>query len=152
MPLRPSMTRLSENFTLEELTRTSTGAHNEPDWRATEKLLYLASFILEPIRERWGRVRVTSAYRSPAVNRIVGGAASSQHLSGEAADIVPVDASVEDVYRWVVEEGRLAFGQCIFERRANEWIHLSLPRAGKLNKEALVSPGQGRYLKYTGNI
>ena len=152
MPLRIGMTRLSENFTLEELARTCTGAPNEPDDRAREKLLYLASFILEPIRARWGRVRVSSAYRSPAVNRKVGGAAESQHLFGEAADIVPAEAPLEDVYLWIVEHSHMAFGQCILERRANEWIHLSLPRIDKPNFEALVSPAPGRFIKYTGNI
>lgn len=146
------MTRLSDNFTLAEMIATNTGAPNAPDERATEKLLYLASFILQPIRDRWGLIRVTSGYRSPAVNLKVGGQASSQHLFGEAADIIPLGARITDVYRWIAEESRIAFGQCIYESRGNDWIHISLPRTGRRNREALLSPEPGLFLKFNGRF
>lgn len=144
--------KLSENFDLSELTRTSTGLPNEPDDEAEEKLLYLASFILQPIRDRWGKVHLNSGYRSAAVNQRVGGAATSQHCLGEAADLITLEAPLRDVYRWIVEDSRLAFGQCIYELHATDWIHISLPRINKPNHEALVSPAPGRFIPFTGRF
>ena len=146
------MLKLSESFILQELTKTSTGLQNQPDVVEEEKLLYLASFILQPIRDRWGKLRVNSGYRSAAVNAMVNGEPTSQHCYGEAADIVPMEAPLKDVYRWIVEDSRLAFGQCICEIRATDWIHVSLPRIDKPNHEALVSPSPGRYIKFEGRF
>ena len=146
------MLKLSESFILQELTKTSTGLQNQPDVVEEEKLLYLASFILQPIRDRWGKLRVNSGYRSAAVNAMVNGEPRSQHCYGEAADIVPMEAPLKDVYRWIVEDSRLAFGQCICEIRATDWIHVSLPRIDKPNHEALVSPSPGRYIKCEGRF
>ena len=146
------MLKLSESFILQELTKTSTGLQNQPDVVEEEKLLYLANFILQPIRDRWGKLYINSGYRSPAVNQRVGGADTSQHCYGEAADFITLEAPLKDVYRWIVEDSRLAFGQCICEIRATDWIHVSLPRIDKPNHEALVSPSPGRYIKFEGRF
>lgn len=80
---------LTPHFTLEELTVTATGLPNKPHGLELERLHALALF-LECIRTRWnGPITITSGYRSPAVNRAVGGVSSSRHVSGEAADIKP---------------------------------------------------------------
>ncbi|MBI5902742.1 MAG: peptidase M15, partial [Deltaproteobacteria bacterium] len=57
--------QLSRNFTLEELTATTTGFLNRPDSDEINRLAELALHILQPIRERWGRIRITSGFRSP---------------------------------------------------------------------------------------
>lgn len=145
--------KLSENFTMDELTYTATGLDNQPGEAAEEKLLYLVAFLLQPVRDRCGRLRVSSGYRSPAVNQRVRGSDASQHLLGEAADIIPIDEAKATVYRWIVEDSRLAFGQCIYEiRPTGDWIHISLPRTNKPNHEALVSPRPGKYIKYLGKL
>lgn len=129
--------KLSENFTLEELTTTSTGLPNIPDVREQEKLLYLCQCILQPIRDLWGSITVTSGFRSWKVNEAIGGAKSSQHLYGEAADIIPQQEKIDDVFRWCINN--LKFGQCIREsKNSKEWIHVSLPRLNKDNQEALI--------------
>ena len=144
--------KLSENFSLSELTKTVTGLPNQPDVEEEEKLLYLANFILQPIRDRWGKIHINSGYRSPAVNQRVGGADTSQHCYGEAADFISLEAPLKDVYRWIVEDSKLAFGQCICEIRTTDWIHVSLPRINKPNHEALISPSPGRYIKFEGRF
>lgn len=135
---------LSRNFTLQELTKTATGAPNTPGKAESEKLLYLASYILQPLRDRFGSLRVTSAYRSAAVNSSVGGSSSSQHLSGEAADFMPAEKDIDTVFKWIVTESGLSFGQAIRERKSgNNWIHISLPRLDGSNQQALVYDGKG---------
>lgn len=142
--------KLSENFTLEELIRTSLSLPNLPNIQEEEKLLYLANYLLQPIRDRYGAIKITSGFRCEEVNLKVGGTSSSQHRLGEAVDFFPLQHPIEDVYRWIVEDSRLAFGQVIFEtKNGGKWIHLSLVRFSKPNQEALVYNGKG-YQKYTG--
>lgn len=138
------MMNLSENFTLEELTRTETGFLNVPLEAAMARLTLLAASLLQPIRDYWGPLRITSGYRSPSVNQLVGGSATSQHAIGEAADFIPLNSDLDVVYDWIVKMSGLKFGQCISENKnGRRWIHISLPREGKPNQQALVYDGKG---------
>ncbi len=143
--------RLSDHFSLDEMTRTATGLPNDPPDVAVARLRDLCASILEPVRAEWGPVRVDSGFRCPEVNRAVGGVAGSQHVSGEAADIDVPGADLDGVYHWIVRHSGIAFGQCINERRgSSHWVHISLPRTdGKPNREALVYDGHG-YSAYAG--
>ena len=152
--------KLSKDFTLHELTHTSTGLVNKPDSDEVFKLTELALHILQPIRDRWGALKITSGFRSYAVNSAAGGVPTSQHCFGEAADFVPlepipgfkmehvIDAMIDEIFVWIVRESGLKFGQCINEHRgASHWIHVSLPRDGKENQEALDYDGK-KYTKF----
>lgn len=77
-----------EHFSFNELTATSTGLANVPDWDAVENLRDLGMF-LEKVRSALGGVaiRVNCAFRSESVNKAVGGVSTSAHLRGLAADI-----------------------------------------------------------------
>lgn len=137
------MTDLSTDFTLEELIATNTGLSNNPGPDELTKLKVLATTILQPIRDRWGRVHVTSGFRSQAVNSAVGGVNTSQHVFGEAADIIPLDTDIDTVFKWIVRFSDIRFGQCINEMRGkSRWIHVSLERDGKPNRQALIYDGR----------
>lgn len=128
--------KLTENFTLEELTTTNTGLPNVPTNQEQEKLLYLATYILQPIRSKFGRVVVNSGFRSDSVNLAIGGAKASQHRYGEAADIDVPGVNLGMVYAWCREN--LKFGQLIEEFKGDaHWIHISLPRIGGTNQQTL---------------
>lgn len=137
---------LTENFSLSELAHTATGLMNQPDEDSEVKLLYLANYILQPIRDRWGALKVTSGYRSPAVNLTVKGSATSQHRFGEAVDFIPLEAEMKDVFRWLVQDSGIAFGQAILEPG---WIHTSLVRVKGPNHQALTFDGK-TYRPYAG--
>jgi len=86
---------LSENFTLGELLRSDTAERHEklkqeqynPPPEIVENLQYLARTALQPIRSLLGSpLRISSGYRCPGINELVGGSATSQHCLGEAAD------------------------------------------------------------------
>ncbi len=81
--------QLSRHFRLSEFTRSATairyGIDNEPDIETVEALQSLN--VLEPLRERFGVIRITSGYRCLRLNEKIGGSRTSQHLLGEAADI-----------------------------------------------------------------
>jgi len=91
--------RLGEFFTLDELTHTSTGLPNVPTGESMANLQSLVASILDPLRSEVGPLLITSDYRSQAVNSdpSVNGSTSSQHLTGQAADIVPTSSSLDEV-------------------------------------------------------
>lgn len=141
--------QLSKNFSLEELTQSVTARKyaidNEPHGKCLDNLERLALKVLQPIRDEYGHgISINSAYRCEALNRKVGGAKTSQHLTGEAADISCSATSKADLFRLIermVKEGRLQVGQLIWEygtKKEPNWIHVSLPRAnGKPNNQVL---------------
>lgn len=132
---------LSRNFSLEELTVTKTGLPNNPGPDEIAKLQHLAKDILQPIRDQFGTITISSGFRTPEVNFAAGSKAPySQHLKGEAADIIPGQAKLTEVFDWIVKVSGLQFGQCILEK--GTWIHISLPRDGKPNKQALLYDGE----------
>ena len=127
------MRDLSEHFTFVELTNSSTakrlGLSNIPDGPALYQLTKLAE-MLERVRAKLGvPVTVTSAYRSPAVNKAVGGRTSSDHLKGMAADIVAprfgTPHAVASALAPHVSE--LGIQQLILEGiKGKQWVHLSI--------------------------
>jgi len=138
---------LSDNFTLKEATKTETGLPNVPDEKAKAFAQLLAIFILQPIRNKFGRYEINSWYRSSRVNRAVGGSSTSQHLEGQAADGYPEEADTYEVYKWIVEKSGLYFGQCIIYP-VEGFIHISLPRLYKSNLQALICL-KWEYLPYS---
>ena len=118
--------KLSEHFTLAELTRTDhRSLDNTPDPAALANLHRLAAF-LEQVRKVLGNrmVVINSAYRSKAVNDAVGSRESSQHRLGCAADIRVPGMAPDAVVRAVRASG-LAYDQLIKEYDA--WTHISIP-------------------------
>ena len=132
----------SPHFTIEELTvspmAVRRGIENEPDERAIDCLQALCDHVLEPLRVYWGEpIIVNSGYRSPPLNRAVGGVASSQHLRGQAADIRCQDNSpyMNMALGHAIESLGLDFDQLIYEGVSADgtgcrWIHVSYVKGG----------------------
>lgn len=80
--------RLTDNFTLKELTKTNTGLPNLITDLEIDNLSRLCQKVLQPLRDIYGKpIIVNSGYRSERVNKAVGGVPTSQHRRGEAADV-----------------------------------------------------------------
>lgn len=128
---------VTENFTLEELTASQNavraGLNNQPGQEERANLEWLCTKILEPIRKNKGAVIVNSGYRSPEVNKLIGGASSSQHCKGEAADIVVPGIKIEDLFLWL-KSTELPYDQIIQE--FGSWVHVSYSR-NQTRKQAL---------------
>lgn len=119
------MTLITKNFTLEELTKTGCKAKNVPNAEAIINLTKLCIYILQPLRDAYKMpIRVNSGYRSPVVNRIVGGAPTSQHLKGMAADITTGTILGNDKLFAMILDLGLPFDQLIDEKGLR-WIHVS---------------------------
>lgn len=123
--------QLSEHFSLREMTASGTAMQlnidNTPDEAQTECLRNLCQQVLEPLRKRFGVIRVTSGFRSKRLNNAVGGVICSQHLLGEAADLHISNREVgRKMYDYI--RNNLDFDQLLFEHRmANGciWLHVS---------------------------
>lgn len=141
---------LSPHFTLAELTTTSTGLPNRPGDAALGRLRRLCTELLEPVRSIVGvPLRVNSGYRSAAVNARIGGSRTSAHLTGSAADVVPIGLDGEEAMRRIVEAHRAgllpALDQAIIY--AGGMIHLGAARDGRQPRgellRSLASSGSG---------
>ena len=118
-------------FTIQELTKSATaqrkGIDNTPSAEVKRSLTALIDKVLDPLREAYGKpIVVTSGYRCLKLNKAVGGAASSQHVKGEAADIRSVqDTPEENKKLWdLIIELKLPYDQLINEY-GYDWVHVS---------------------------
>jgi zinc D-Ala-D-Ala carboxypeptidase len=134
--------KLSENFSLEELTNSETAARNNWDNtpNATElaNLVRLAAFLEEVKTVLGGKpVMINSAFRSKMVNDAVGSRDTSQHRIGCAADIRVPSMTPDEVVKAVIESG-IGYDQVI--REFDRWTHISIPNtAGNTpRRQALI--------------
>lgn len=122
---------LSDHFILYEFTRSGAAIEHDlpnlPALHQEQALRDLAIHVLEPLRRQFGPVVISSGFRTPKVNRIVGGAPNSQHTRGEAADIVfPTVEQGLRMYDFI--RCRLDFDQLILEpvgAVTPRWLHVS---------------------------
>lgn len=154
----PTMTlpldfRLGANFTLDELTRSEyavrKGLNNMPGPAEVEHLRLLVANVLQPVRNALGSLHVSSGYRAPRVNAGVGGARTSHHVRGMAADILPgrPGTTLHDLGAYIQQN--LEFTQLIYE--FSRWVHVSYDPAA-LNGEVLEAykdKGKTRYRPYS---
>ena len=118
--------RLSEHFSLEEFifsqTATRLGINNTPPADALAKMIILCEEVLEPLREKIGKpIIITSGYRSPELNKAIGGSHHSQHCKGEAADIIVHGMTPYEVC--LAAKGLGKYDQLIHE--FGRWCHIS---------------------------
>ena len=130
------------NFTYEEFLHSDTavreGIRNIPDdpdvW---DNMEYLAQTVLQPVRDKFGPIRVTSGYRSAALNKAIPGSSkTSHHRSGSAADIEPVrkDVTLRDIFSFIAEN--LPFTELIAENLPDGWVHVAIVR-GREHEQAV---------------
>ena len=123
--------KLSQNFSLRELTKSQTaerkGISNEPSEEHIENLKLLCINILQPIRNEFAVVSVSSGYRSPALCEAIGSKITSQHARGQAADFECYGVDNNKLFEWATEN--LTFDQAILEFYNGDpesgWIHMS---------------------------
>jgi zinc D-Ala-D-Ala carboxypeptidase len=114
-------------FTNNELTDSETAKRlrikNEPTKDQWINLFAIRDNVLNPLREKFGKpIRITSGFRSPELNKAVGGKPTSQHTKGEAVDITAINkADNKELFELCKT---LEFDQLIDESNLT-WIHIS---------------------------
>ena len=152
---------LSRNFSLQELIKSDTairkGIDNNPNADQIEKLKKLCENVLQPVRDHFGRVKVTSGFRSPELCVAIGSSVNSQHAKAEACDFEVLGVDNAEVADWVYKNCQT--DQLILEfytpgEPQSGWIHASWvefqPRAQYLrayrdeNKKVQYKPILGK--------
>ena len=148
---------MTKNFSYFEMIKSSTadrmGVSNEPTTEHVINLVNLCNFILQPVREEFGPIRISSGYRSPALNAKIGGSGKSQHCNGEAADFESSRISNPKLAAWIAKN--LEFDQLILEFYDGKnpncgWVHCSYKKDGTNRKSTLTAlkvKGKTQYKK-----
>lgn len=155
-------------FSIEECTRSNTaavhGVSNLPTDEHRQHLVEMIEELLDPLREAWGVVceeeslgdpalRVSSGYRSDALNKLVGGSSTSAHSVGYAVDLIPANS---DILRfrsfcasWLPTR---AFDQLISEDENSagvpSWIHIGYKNRQGQQRGQLLRMRGGKYLPW----
>ena len=150
---------LTRNFTLSEMIKSDTairkGINNNPNAEQIEKLKALCENILQPVRDHFGRVKITSGFRSVELCLAINSSANSQHARAEAADFEVVGVDNAELFDWI--KFNLTPDQLILEfytpgEPNSGWIHASwiegTPRASFLH--AYRSEGKTKYVPILG--
>ena len=137
-------TRISKNFTLEELTASQTakqlGIVNAVGQEEVANLCALVHNVLQPLREAMREpIKIGSGYRCPRLNKAVGGVSNSQHMLGQAADLC-IDGDLWKGKRWLEWiKQHCDFDQLIWEHNAkgSYWVHVSYRADGKNRRQVI---------------
>lgn len=133
--------KLSENLTLREAITSQTaerkGLSNTPSQATIETMKITAGKVFQPVRDHFGKpIRVSSFYRSPAVNAAVGGSKTSQHRTGEAIDMQGTNGlKNSEIFNYIRKN--LDFDQLIWEygtAKEPAWVHVSYTTKRKNRK------------------
>ena len=139
--------KLSEHFTLGEFTKSNSHpeVYNIPSHEAIANMKRLCQW-LEVLRERAGTpIRINSGYRSPQLNRKIGGVANSNHLTGCAVDIRV--SGMEQLIRYAAilldyaEESHQDFDELLIEknRYGAIWLHFAVRQSGNRRKILFIN-------------
>jgi|TARA_R100000081_G_C4797149_1_gene161642 hypothetical protein len=123
--------KLSKNFTRAEIEHSNTAKRldisNEMSDEHLENMQRVIDNLIQPMRDAIGPIRISSGYRSPKLNKAIGGSSRSQHCKGEALDLQfwkEGKMNNKVIYDWVIDSG-IEFDQMINEFDY-AWIHISL--------------------------
>ena len=137
---------LSPHFTLAEMTASGTadslGIDNNPNDKQKCALRVLCVSVLEPLRDVVGPLQVTSGFRSASLNEAINGSTSSQHMKGQAADLIPINTSRDDAFLELIKliEAGFPVDQAI-TYLGKPHLHVSVTHERVPRRQILVSTG-----------
>lgn len=137
--------QISKHLSLAEVIRSESakrlGLSNMPTPQHIDNFKKLAENVFEPLREHFNKpIRISSAYRSQALNAAIGGSLSSQHCKGEALDLDMdgTDITNKQIFDYIKDH--IPFDQMIWEfgnKNNPDWVHVSYSSSGKQRGEVL---------------
>ena len=139
-------------FSIKELCQSEVaekyGIDNTPSEEVKSNMENLIVVVLDPCREKYGSpINVNSGYRSRRLNAEVGGEDTSDHLTGEAADITGGSvAENRKIFKILVENGK--FDQIIWEK-GGQWVHVSW--RGDASRHIMLEFKNGIYRRIDSN-
>ena len=149
--------KLSTNFSVAELSKseaaTRQGLDNTPSMEVIDSLQALVDNVLQPLRDKFGPIIVTSGYRSPAVNKAIGGSTTSDHCKGQAADIEVLNMDNKALAEYIRDN--MKFTQLILEfyRKGvadSGWVHISYDPKSLKNQVLTAVKVDGKTVYHNG--
>lgn len=150
--------KLSNHFSLEELTKSDSairhGIDNTPPAEVVANLQALVDNVLQPLRDKFGAIAVTSGYRSPELNKKIGGSTTSHHCLGYAADFEVLGMDNRELALYIRDN--LKFTQLISEFYQDGvpdsgWVHCAY-NPKDLKGQVLTAKKVGGKTQYTNGI
>ena len=137
--------QLSKNFSLYEFLHSQAASRFkvteqfEPPQEVVNNLTNLCREVIQPLRSAVDTpLTVSSGYRCPKVNGLVGGQAKSQHLTGQAVDLICPGKGNAYLFNKIIEL-KLPFDQLIWEfgtDKEPDWVHVSF---GPRNRKQILT-------------
>lgn len=140
-------------FSINEFVVSSTAKSkridNTPSEEIKQHIIEAVDKLYDPLREAWGNycnrfklgkagIKVNSGYRCPALNAAVGGAKTSGHLSGYAADLYPLNGKLDKFIPFVkdwLKVNNIQFDECLNEY--DRWLHMSYKSINGLQRKKI---------------
>jgi zinc D-Ala-D-Ala carboxypeptidase len=150
------MSKISKNITYKEAIHSNTakrlGIENEPSHEQIANMMTIAKMIFQPLRSYvGGPIKITSFFRSPKLNKAIGGSKTSQHCKGQAMDIDDVYGHKSNAEMFMYIKENLDFDQLIWEFGNDEnpsWIHVSYVDAQENRNRCLQAYKENGKTKY----
>ena len=149
--------KLSRYFTQNEFefsqTAQNRGISNRMNFEQIDNAKHLCENVLDPVREKFGPLRISSGFRNVKLNKLIGGSRNSNHLWGKAADFSYASISDVDVALWII--GNLKFDKLILEYfNSNDfgegWIHVSFDKGS--SECEVISAVRGHRSRYVPGL
>tara|TARA_R100000742_G_C4231850_1_gene53238 strand:+ start:285 stop:740 length:456 start_codon:yes stop_codon:yes gene_type:complete len=133
-------------------TATRLGIENKPNEEQLENMKLLAEKVFEPLRnEVDGPIKVNSFFRSPELNKAIGGSSKSQHCKGQAIDIDDTFGHMSNAQMYYYIKSELDFDQMIWEFGTDgnpDWVHISYVSPEKNRNRCLKAYKESGKTKY----
>jgi len=138
IPIKKIIITSCSNFTYEEMIKSNIavryGIKNIPSEQEWKCLELLVQNVLQPVRDHFGPIKVSSGYRSKELCLKIGSSAHSNHIRGQAADIEPLDSNITlfELLKWIHDN--CEYRELIAEYFPHGWVHVAY-REGANNKQ-----------------
>jgi len=146
---------ISKTVSLQEATKSQTairlGIDNTPTTEQMTAIADTAVHVVDAVRTKFAGVDVSSFFRSPKLNKKVGGSTTSQHCKGEAVDLDSKNDGLNmEIFNFVKDN--LVFDQLILEypdaNGTPSWVHVSFVQHPKTNRGQILVKLKDRYIPY----
>ena len=133
-------------------TATRLGIKNNPNAEQMENMIAIAEEVFEPLR-MWvgGPIKINSFFRSPELNKAIGGSTKSQHCHGQAIDLDDTFGRATNAEMYEFIKKHLDFDQMIWEfgdEDNPDWVHVSYVSEDKNRNRCLQAYKENGKTKY----